>query len=72
MNRNEHVQWCKDRALKYVDKGDLTSAFASMGSDLKKHPDTKNHAGVSLGLTLMISGKLSTQDEMREFINGFH
>lgn len=40
MNRDEHVAWCKTRALAYVDAGDLNNAFASMCSDLRKHPDT--------------------------------
>jgi hypothetical protein len=42
VTRDEHLAWCKKRALEYVDAGDLTNAVASMGSDLKKHPDTDN------------------------------
>ena len=72
MTRDEHLAWCKQRALEYVDAGDLQSALASMGSDLNKHPDTANHVGAELGLMLMISGHLSTQDEMRRHIEGFN
>ena len=42
LTRDEHLAWCKRRALEYVDAGDLTRAVASMASDLKSHPDTDN------------------------------
>ena len=72
MNRDEHVQWCKDRALEYVDQGDLSSALASMGSDLNKHPDTEGHAGMQMGIMLLAGGHLSSDHEMRKFIQGFN
>lgn len=49
MDRAEHLQWCKNRAMEYVDRGEINDALASMGSDLNKHPDTKDHAGIQLG-----------------------
>lgn len=72
MTRSEHLQWCKERALEYVDAGDLTNAYASIASDLGKHPETENHAAITLGMMLMMSGKLSTEHEMRKFIEGFN
>lgn len=74
MTRQEHMNWCKQRALEYVDKGDLNSAHASMISDLGKHDETRSSAeiGGSLGMTLMLAGKLSTPKQMRDFINGFN
>ena len=33
MNRQEHLDWCKKRALEYVDAGDLSGGMASMMSD---------------------------------------
>lgn len=70
--RAEHLAWCKQRALEYADAGNMQDAIASMASDLEKHPETRNHAGVSLGLMLMMSGRLSTAAEMRKFIEGFN
>ncbi len=72
MTRNEHLQWCKNRALEYVDAGDLQQAFASMGSDLNKHPETAGHSGIKLGMGLMMIGDLNTPDKMRRFIEGFN
>ena len=38
--RQEHLAQCKQRALAYIDSGDLDNALMSMVSDLKKHPET--------------------------------
>ena len=72
MTRAEHLQWCKDRALEYVEMNDMNQAFASMDSDIRKHEDTANHVGVELGMMLMLNGNLSTQREMRDWITGFN
>jgi len=72
ITRTEHVSWCKTRALEYVDSGDLSQAYASIVSDLTKHPETENHAGIKLGMGLIMTGNLSTEPEMRKFIEGFN
>jgi hypothetical protein len=72
MNRQEHLEWCKRRALEYCDRGDLSQAFASMGSDLGKHEETKNHSGIQLGAMMLFGGFLDTPEKMRDFINGFN
>ncbi len=72
MGRTEHVEWCKQRAIEYVDSGDLNEAMASMCSDLGKHPDTVGHAGIQLGIMMQAGGQLDSDHEMRKFINGFN
>ena len=72
LTREEHITWCKERALEYIDIGDSQQAFASIMSDLNKHPETANHPGIMLGANLLISGNLSNLDKMREFIVGFN
>lgn len=72
MDRAEHLAWCKTRALQYVDAGDLKNAFASMMSDLGKHEETRQHAGIMMGMMLNVGGLLNTPQQMREFINGFN
>ena len=42
--REEHLAWCKDRALAYVEAGDLAGALASMSSDLRKQPENDTFA----------------------------
>ena len=72
MDRKEHMQWAKDRALEYVDAGDLTGGFTSLASDLCKHTETQKHPGIQLGMGQLLAGSLSTQQEMRRFIEGFN
>lgn len=71
MTREEHLTWCKQRAYEYLDQGDVTNAYASMASDLTKHPETEKHAAIQLGMMMLMSGHLSTVPEMRKFIDGF-
>jgi hypothetical protein len=70
--RADHLDWCKTRALQYIDQGDVQGAFASMASDLGKHPKTADHIGIQLGMMQLMGGMLSTADEMRRFIDGFN
>ena len=42
MTREEHLAWARERALDYVDRGDLKSAIASLISDLLKHEETRS------------------------------
>lgn len=72
MTRAEHLAWAKERALEYVDHGDLVSASASMGSDLSKHPELADHAGIKLMMLHMMAGLLNTPADMRHFIEGFN
>ena len=72
MTRSEHLEWCKKRALEYIDMGDISQAWTSMMSDLGKHPETSNHTGIELGMILHMNGHLSSAYEMRKFILGFN
>lgn len=65
------LQWCKDRALVYVERGDLVGAMASFISDLRT-------AGLSTATTdvmmsMVGSGAVMRGDvgEMRRLIEGF-
>ena len=70
--REEHVDWCKKRALEYVDRGDLANALSSMISDLSKHKETADHPAIMVGMQLSMSGMLDTTARMRKFIEGFN
>lgn len=62
MSRAEHLEWCKQRANKYVEQNDLQQAFASFQSDMTKE----------MGTILLLGGHLSSQHQMKEWINGFN
>ncbi len=70
MTRQAHLDWCKQRALHYARAGDVKNACASMGSDLDKHPETKDHPGARIGFVLLLSGCMSQADCIR-WIEGF-
>ena len=72
MDRQEHIAWCKQRALEYVDAGDIVGGLASMFSDLRKHEETEDHPAIQLGAMLMMGGYLSTKQQVEDFINGFN
>ncbi len=72
MTRAEHLGWAKQRALAYVDDGDITNALASLLSDLGKHPETAEHAGIALTGGLLLGGQLGTPAKVREHIEGFN
>ena len=72
MDRAEHLQWCKDRALAYADQGDVTNAVASMTSDMSKHPETDGHQAVMLMMMMAMGGQFDRPGELRKFIEGFN
>lgn len=72
MTREEHLAWCKKRALEYLDKGDVENAIASMMSDMQKHDETKLISGSMLSaMGLRIAMTRNPQDA-RRYIEGFN
>ena len=69
MTRAEHLAWCRQRALEFLNAGDLPLANASMSSDLMKHSETRpTEAQLSEGLRLAIA---RDADGMRDWIEDF-
>jgi hypothetical protein len=71
MTRDEHLKWAKDRALVYADRGDMVNTVASMTSDMGKHPETENHAGLVILTMQAAAGLLDRPRELRRCIEGF-
>ena len=69
--REEHLAWCKQRALEYIERGEIQNGLTSMLSDLDKHPETRAPALVQMTLGLMMIGELSTPQAARKHIEGF-
>ncbi len=72
MNRSEHLQWCKDRAMEYVQQNDITTAVASFLSDMGKHPETEGHAALGMGMMLLMSGNMDNTADAEKWIQGFN
>jgi hypothetical protein len=71
MTRAEHLQWCKDRALEYVEAGLLDQAMASFCSDWRKHDDMGSMPTVLIQLGTMYAMSGNAED-MRRWITGFN
>jgi hypothetical protein len=69
MTRDEHLAWCKERALEYLP-GDPVGAMTSMMSDLKKHAELKNHVG--LRMAPMFYGAHKDPVAVRRWIEDFN
>jgi len=72
MKREEHLEWCKKRALDYIDRNDAKEAFASMLSDMGKHEETQGHKALEMGMTLLMGGMMSSDRQVRDWIVGFN
>ena len=79
MNREEHLQWCKDRAIAeydYYAKIDSSKAIrngvTSMMSDINKHEGTKSDALQTLCMMQLLGNMIHSRQEFVNFINGFN
>jgi len=75
MTREQHLAWCKKRALEYVDKGDLANGVTSMISDMDKHDETRFDPKSVLGMLGLLALQQAVQgdrDGFRRFIVGFN
>jgi hypothetical protein len=70
--REEHLAWCKQRALEYIDRGEIQEGITSMMSDMNKHEETRAPALDKLALMMLMSGQLNSVHEARKFINGYN
>lgn len=70
MTAVEHIDWCKKRAMEYVDAGEPYNALASLQSDLRKHFETARHPALELGAMLTATGHLNTTEQVRQWIGG--
>lgn len=71
VSRAQHLDWCKRRALEYVELGELSNAVASMASDMRQHPETDS-ASLSF---LAVAGMLEIAngpEAVRRWVEGFN
>lgn len=71
MNREEHLEFSKKRALAYLPNAPK-EALKSIWSDLRKHPNTREHGAIQLGAMLALGGHLKTEKDVREYIEGIN
>jgi hypothetical protein len=69
MTRQEHLAWCKQRALEYVKINDLGQAAASFISDMGKHDGTRSPIVAPLVMNEVLNGN---KESMKRCIEGFN
>ena len=67
----KHLDWCVERAMVYAELGEWPNAWASFGSDVRKHPGTEHIVSHSLLGMAMVSGLYDTPTAFRRFISGW-
>ena len=70
--REQHLAWCKERALAYLNAGDKTNAVTSMMSDLRKHPETADSGNGILAMLGLRELQYGAMDSVRRYIEGFN
>jgi hypothetical protein len=71
--RAEYLQWCKDRAMEHVKRGELLEGVTSMMSDMEKHPETKLGPALSaLGIHAAMQAQQGNRDMVERYILGFN
>lgn len=75
MTREEHIQWCKERAIKeyeyYTSPAEKQrNGLTSMMSDLSKHPETNSETLRALCMMKMMHPM--SRQQFINFINGFN
>jgi hypothetical protein len=72
--REEHLKWCKDRAIQeydfYQGADKQRNGLTSMMSDLRKHPETASPTLQALVTMQML--KPMTRQQFVNFIDGFN
>jgi hypothetical protein len=68
--RDEHLEWCKQRAREYLAQGRCADAIASMMSDLSKHEDFKD-IGAKLAPMGLFYAMQNDLEDARRFVEGF-
>ena len=69
--RDEHLDWCKQRARECCERGDMLGALHSMGRDLKKHQDTARRPWIHLWLSSAKPHKISSKADVLKFIDDY-
>lgn len=78
MTRDEHIKWCKQRAIaefdfyQSKDGTGFKNGITSMMSDLMKHDETKSVTLQSLCMMQMMTKPRMSRQEFVNFINGFN
>jgi len=71
--REEHLKWCKERAIAEMDYyKDPSKAIVSMMSDIRKHPETASESLMALCTMQLMTKPHMSRQEAINFLDGFN
>lgn len=70
MNKEQYIQWSKDRAMVYINQGNAPLALASFMSDINGHEDLKNNFALIELLKAIDINSILDVERFMEGLNG--
>lgn len=70
-SREEYLEWAKNRANEYIERGEIRQGLDSFYSDMNKHIELRKHPYLSIGAEMVFEGRLKNKKEVKKFIEGF-
>lgn len=71
MSATQHIKFCKERALEYLDQGNVAMAFTSFSSDMANDDETREIFSLLMPVGMQ-AAMTNDEKEMRRFIEGFN
>lgn len=71
IERGEYISLAKQKALSYLDDGDVLGAVKSLTLDLRAHPDTRE-AMKHMGMSGILAAASGDKRLVRTWIDGFN
>lgn len=68
--REEHLEWCRSRALEYLDQGEVDKAFASFVSDLSKMPEGEDETDPDGNIRWLSSAATFAEEGFQALLDG--
>ncbi len=72
MTAAEHLAWCKEQALEFLDRGECGQAVLLFVAEMDKHPETRLHKFLSPFFNSWLDGFLPRASQIRDHIEGFN
>ena len=70
--RQDHIAWCKGKAIELIKAGDAQGALVSFQHNMKTKHQTYVHPALLLIPELILANKLHTATQIQEFIEDFN
>lgn len=67
-SKDQHIKWCRERALRMLGCQRPLMVLTELLSNLRSHPETRNHAAIDAAHKLLVQGKLRSKESVQYFV----